>query len=98
MTQTMQALFVVPGPEGGVYEFRQIPVPTPGPGEVLVAVRAAGTNRGELLARPLLRSDNPAAKPILGSSHFHWLEGLGFGCRVGDRLQSVHAPHSMLDA
>ena len=41
MTQTMQALFVVPGPEGGVYEFRQIPVPTPGPGEVLVAVRAA---------------------------------------------------------
>jgi len=30
VTQTMQALFVVPGPEGGVYEFRQIPVPTPG--------------------------------------------------------------------
>jgi NADPH2:quinone reductase len=60
----MKALFAVPGPEGGVYEFREIPMPTPGTGEVLVAVRAAGTNRGELLARPLLRSDNPAAKPM----------------------------------
>ena len=29
-----------------------------------MVVRAAGTNRGELLARPLLRSDNPAAKPM----------------------------------
>ncbi len=64
MLQTMKALFVVPGPAGGVNEFREIPVPTPGPGEVLVAVRAAGTNRGELLGRPLLRSDNPAAKPM----------------------------------
>lgn len=64
MTQTMQALFIVPGPTGGVYEFREIPTPTPKSDEVLVAVRAAGTNRGELLARPLLRSDNPAAKPM----------------------------------
>jgi len=63
MTQTMKALFIVPGPEGGVFEFRDIPLPTPGPDEVLVAVRAAGTNRGELIARPLLRSDNPTAKP-----------------------------------
>ncbi|MBI3330166.1 MAG: zinc-binding dehydrogenase [Nitrospinae bacterium] len=60
----MKALFVVPGPTGAVNEFRDIPVPTPGLGEVLIAVRAAGTNRGELLARPLLRSDNPAAKPM----------------------------------
>ena len=64
MTQTMKALFVVPGPAGGVNEFREMPVPTPGPGEVLVAVRAAGTNRGELLTRPLLRSDNPAARAM----------------------------------
>jgi NADPH:quinone reductase len=64
MTQTMKALFVVPGPDGGGNKFRDIPVPTPGPSEVLLAVRAAGTNRGELLARPLLRSDDPAAKPI----------------------------------
>src|SRR5215475_1330463 len=70
MPKTMKALFVVPGPEGGVYEFRDVPVPTPGPGEVLVAVHAAGTNRGELLARPLLRSDNPAAKPMRAGIEF----------------------------
>jgi NADPH2:quinone reductase len=70
MTQTMKALFVVPGPEGGVYEFRDIPIPPPEPGQVLVAVRAAGTNRGELIARPLLRSDNPAANPMRAGIEF----------------------------
>jgi len=88
----MQALFVVPGPEGGVYEFRQIPVPTPGPGEVLVAVRAAGTNRGELLARPLLRSDNPAAKPMRAGIEFAGeIVTLGEGVKgwkPGDRVMA----------
>jgi len=88
----MKALFVVPGPEGGVYEFRDIPVPTPGLGEVLVAVRAAGTNRGELLARPLLRSDNPAAKPIRAGIEFVGeIVALGDGAsgwRPGDRIMA----------
>src|SRR5262245_45657093 len=88
----MQALFLVPGPEGGVYEFRQIPVPTPGPGEVLVAVRAAGTNRGELLARPLLRSDNPAAKPMRTGIEFAGeIAALGEGVSgwtVGNRVMA----------
>jgi NADPH:quinone reductase len=90
MTQTMKALFVVPGPEGGVYEFRETPVPTPGPGEVLVAVRAAGTNRGELLARPLLRSDNPALKPMRTGIEFAGeIAALGEGVNgwaSGDRI------------
>jgi len=88
----MKALFVVPGPEGGVYEFREIPVPTPGPGEVLVAVRAAGTNRGELLARPLLRSDNPAAKPMrAGIECAGEIVALGDGVsgwKPGDRIMA----------
>src|SRR6266542_263293 len=92
MTQTMQALFVVPGPDGGVNEFRDIPVPTPGPGEVLVAVRAAGTNRGELLARPLLRSDNPAAKPMRAGIEFAGeIVALGDGVRgwkPGERIMA----------
>src|SRR5688572_17713240 len=92
MTQTMKALFVVPGLEGGVYEFREIPVPTPGPGEVLVAVRAAGTNRGELLARPLLRSDNPGAKPMRAGIEFAGevvtlAEGVK-GWKPGDRVMA----------
>jgi NADPH2:quinone reductase len=92
MTQTMKALFVVPGSEGGVYEFREIPVPTPGPGEVLVAVRAAGTNRGELLARPLLRSDNPALKPMRTGIEFAGeIAALGEGVSgwtPGDRIMA----------
>src|SRR5262245_35655718 len=92
MAQTMKALFVVPGPEGGVYEFREIPVPTPGPGEVLVAIRAAGTNRGELLARPLLRSDNPAVKPMRAGIEFAGeIIALGDGVsgwKSGDRIMA----------
>ena len=45
----MKALFAVPGPSGGIFEFRDIPTPTPGAGEVVVKVGASGTNRGELL-------------------------------------------------
>jgi len=88
----MKALFVVPGSEGGEYEFREIPVPTPGPGEVLVAIRAAGTNRGELLARPLLRSDNPAVKPMRAGIEFAGeITALGPGVRgwkPGDRMMA----------
>lgn len=92
MTQTMKALFIVPGPDGGVYEFRDISVPTPAPGEVLVAVHAAGTNRGELLARPLLRSDNPALKPMRTGIEFAGeIVALGQGVSEwtpGDRIMA----------
>ena len=56
MTQTMKAWFAVPGPEGAVFELRESPVPAAGPGQVVVAVRAAGTNRGELIRGAALRS------------------------------------------
>ena len=60
MTQTMKAWFTVPGPEGATFELRDIPVPAPGSGQVSVAVRAAGTNRGELIRGAQLRSGNSA--------------------------------------
>jgi NADPH2:quinone reductase len=86
----MKALFIVPGPTGGIFEFRDIPQPAAGPGEVLVKVRASGTNRGELLARPLLRSDNPALRPMRSGSEFAGeIVSLGegvIGWKVGDRV------------
>jgi NADPH:quinone reductase-like Zn-dependent oxidoreductase len=36
----MKAIFAVPGPEGGIFEYREIPVPSPAAGEVLIAIRA----------------------------------------------------------
>src|SRR5579871_2319121 len=86
----MKALFTVPGPTGGIFEFRDIPTPTPGAGEALIKVHASGTNRGELLARPLLRSDNPALRPTRSGGEFAGeVTSLGEGAsswKIGDRV------------
>jgi NADPH2:quinone reductase len=66
----MKAIFLVPGPDGGFYEYRQVAPPTLKGDLVLVKVRAAGTNRGELLARPMFRSSNPALKAMPGGIEF----------------------------
>jgi hypothetical protein len=80
MTQTMKALFVVPGPAGGVNEFREILVPTPGPGEVLVAVRAAGTNaancsRGRFYAQTTLQPGRCARVSSALAKSSRWATG-----------------------
>src|ERR1700720_3313844 len=86
----MKALFTVPGPNGGIFEFRETPLPVAGAGEVLIRVHASGTNRGELLARPLIRSDNPALRPIRSGGEFAGeIASLGDGVetwKVGDRV------------
>ncbi|WP_042876427.1 quinone oxidoreductase family protein [Cupriavidus necator] len=44
----MKAVRVLPGADGGRLEVQDIPVPKPGPNEVLVRVRASGINYGEI--------------------------------------------------
>jgi NADPH:quinone reductase-like Zn-dependent oxidoreductase len=66
----MKAILVVPGPQGALYEYRQVPAPAPKAGEVLVRVHATATNRGELLARPQIRSSNPKLLPTIGGIEF----------------------------
>lgn len=90
MTQTMKAWFTVPGPEGAVFELREAPVPAPAPGQVVVAVRAAGTNRGELIRGAQVRSGSPAASPARAGGEFAGeIAALGDGVsgwKPGDRI------------
>lgn len=66
----MRAVYLVPGSEGGVYEYRDAPVPKADGSQVLVEVRAAGTNRGEILMVGGYRSDNPAFGPVPAGIEF----------------------------
>ena len=84
----MKAWFTVPGPEGAKFELRDTPDPAPGPGQVVVAVRAAGTNRGELIRGA--QATNPAATPARAGGEFAGeIVALGEGVtgwKVGDRV------------
>lgn len=64
------------GPDRMVTE--EVPIPEPGPGEVLIRVAAAGVNRADLLQREGRYPPPPGASPILG------LEVSGTVAAVGD--------------
>lgn len=55
----MRAILFVPRPGGAVPEIHEVPAPVPAAGEVLVKVRAAGLNRGEMAVRRALTSGAP---------------------------------------
>jgi putative PIG3 family NAD(P)H quinone oxidoreductase len=64
---TMQAI-VIEGGKGPAEALRlqTVPTPTPGPGEILIAVRAAGVNRPDLLQRTGNYPPPPGAPETLG--------------------------------
>lgn len=82
----MRAVLLVPGPDGAIPEVRDIPMPVPGPGEVLVKVRAAGLNRGEIAVRNGLKSGVPQQSGIEFAGE---VVGVGEGAnlrRPGERV------------
>lgn len=84
--RAMQAWFTVPTPGGAVFELREAPMPSAGPGQVVVAVRASGTNRGELIRAREVRSGAPARA---GGEFAGQILALGDGVRgwvPGDRV------------
>jgi NADPH2:quinone reductase len=70
------------GPE--VMRVAHVPVPVPGPGEVLIRVEAAGVNRPDIQQRRGLYPPPPGASPILG------LEVAGEVVRAGETTHSLH--------
>lgn len=76
------------GPE--VMKWAEVPdLPTPGPGEVLIDVVAAGVNRADLLQRQGLYPPPPGASATLGLECSGVIAEVGAGVRdwkVGDRV------------
>jgi putative PIG3 family NAD(P)H quinone oxidoreductase len=92
------------GPE--VLKLAEIPRPEPGPGQLLVRVRAAALNRADLLQRAGEYSPPPGESAILGVEIAGEVEAWGAGVEGFRRGQGVlgivgsggYAEHCLLDA
>lgn len=82
----MKAAQVIPGADGGCIEVRDIPVPKPGPDEVLVRVRASGINFGELKYMREHRSGNPMTAGVEFAGEVVSVGDQVRGWREGDRV------------
>ncbi|MCY1350065.1 Phthiocerol synthesis polyketide synthase type I PpsC [compost metagenome] len=82
----MKAVRVVPGPEGGKVEVQDIPVPVAAAGQVLVRVRAAGLNRGEINQAKELRTGNTITAGVEFAGEVADVGAGVSGWRKGDRV------------
>lgn len=74
---------------GGVLRLVELPDPTPGPGQVRLAVRATAVNRADLVQRSGHYPPPPGASPLLGLEAAGFVESIGPGVtrwREGDRV------------
>ncbi|NDC57574.1 MAG: NAD(P)H-quinone oxidoreductase [Alphaproteobacteria bacterium] len=72
--------------------FEERPVPSPGPGEVLIKVEAAGINRPDLLQRGGFYPPPPGASDILGLEAAGEIAAVGEGTqrwRIGDKVTAL---------
>jgi len=77
------------GPE--VLELREAPTPSPGPGEVLIRVEAAGINFADLMARQGLYPDAPPLPAVVGYEVGGVVEAVGEGVATPTPGQPVVA-------
>ena len=85
----MRAIVVEPGPPDPVLRWQETAAPVPGPPQVLVAVRAAGVNRADLLQARGQYPPPPGASEILGLELAGVVETCGAdvaGWQTGDRV------------
>ena len=86
----------IEAPEPGGPEALQLverPVPTPGSGEVLIEVAAAGVNRPDILQRMGLYAPPPGASPVLGLEVAGTIVAAGHGVEalIGERVCALVA-------
>jgi len=93
----MRAYFIRSADRRTIVEPREVAVPAPGPQQLLVRVRAAGLNRGELMGAPA------AARPA-GNDAAGEVEKLGagvtqfkLGARVMGRCPGAFAEYGLMD-
>lgn len=91
----MRAFFTVPG---GSLEARDVATPAPGPGQLLVRIRAAGLNRGEFLGK--IAAAKAAGTDAAGEVEQvgEGVQQFGKGDRVMGRCPGGFAEYALMDA
>ena len=77
------------GPADEVLQVAELPMPAPGPGEVLVRVKASGVNPSDVKSRAGLRAKMAWPRVIPHSDGAGVIEAIGAGvdpARVGERV------------
>jgi NADPH:quinone reductase len=96
----MKAYWITPGPGGTRVELRDTPTPEPKPGEILVRMRAAALNRGELLGGKAGAAAKPGGGECAGEivRLGDGVGGFGVGDRVMGRCGGGFAEYAVMDA
>jgi len=93
----MKAVVIIPGSEGGLLEVRDVPEPEPGPGELLVSVKATALNRADLyqrMGRYPKQATTGGEVTIAGLEAAGEVSGMGAdatGFSIGDRVMAMCA-------